>query len=375
MNFNNKIAVFGGSFNPPTKSHEKIIKDLSKVFKKVLIVPVFLPPHKNSLISYDHRVKMLEMLIENIDNCQVSKVDKEVSLMNFKNKREATNYTYETMEYLRNNNKQELVFVSGPDVVIDSYKNYEKIGEYYTYKNNHVERSSDFRIEFKKGNYSIASNFLTFQVWNYVVENKLYDPKINVNKKVISDGYFSLLEFEVVYDGDEMRENKKPDKKVFSRNIIDPKNSIGITLIDPVNKKILIKREKRFGPYIEEEVLFSYGVIEGTMEKGECPIECAIREVKEESGIDLIVDDVKLINKWYPSAGYMTEVKHVLLGFFNVEQYERAGGVHGLVSENEEIYTEIFDIEEVLLYHATQGSNIYSPEIASVLLYYKFGTF
>jgi 8-oxo-dGTP pyrophosphatase MutT (NUDIX family) len=135
----------------------------------------------------------------------------------------------------------------------------------------------------------------------------------------------------------------------------------------------LIKREKRFGPYIEEGKLFSYGVIEGTMEKNECPIECAIRETEEESGIVLERDKVVLINKWYPSAGYMTEIKHVLVGFFDINQYKEAGDKHGLLSENEEIYTEIFDIDEVLFYHAVPGSSIYSPEIAAALLYYKFG--
>lgn len=373
MNFKNKIAVFGGSFNPPTKSHHKIIKDLSREFKEVLIVPVFRPPHKNNLVSFDHRVRMLHLLINDLENCTVLEVDKEIAVSNFKNNLDTTNYTCDTMNFLRKKYKEDLVFVSGPDVVIKKYKNHKDIGEFYIYENNFQERSTRFRVAFNKGKYSEARSYLTIPVWDYVVAKKIYDPKIIINKKVVNDGYLPLLDLEVIYDSEASNVNAASNVKVYTRNIIDPKNSIGITLIDPVNNKVLIKREKRFGPYIEEGVIFSYGVIEGTMEKNECPVECALREVEEESGITLEHKNIVLINKWYPSAGYMTEIKHVLVGFFDVSQYERAGDLHGLESENEEIYTELFDVDELLLHHATQGAKIYSPEIASALLYFKFG--
>lgn len=374
MSLKDKVAVFGGSFNPPTKSHQRMIKDFSEIFKEVWVVPVFSAPHKNNLISFDHRKVMLEMICESLPNVKVLDVDRAIAIEKFKNQEKAVNYTFETMQELRKNTDKELVFATGPDVNIKKYKNSNEIGRFYVYQNNFQERSTVFRNAFAEKDYETARSVMPMFIWDYIIEKKLFDPEIKVTKKKVNDGYLPLLELDVEYDPTRLKTDLKiSDSQSYKRNVIDPKNSIGITLIDPVNNKVLIKREKRFGPYVEEGKLFSYGVIEGTMEKDECPIECAIRETEEEAGIVLEKDDVVLINKWYPSAGYMTEIKHVLVGFFDIAQYKEAGGKHGLLSENEEIYTEVFDIDEILFYHAVPGSSIYSPEIAAALLYYKFG--
>ena len=374
MSLKDKVAVFGGSFNPPTKSHQRMIKDFSEIFKEVWVVPVFSPPHKNNLISFDHRKVMLEMVCDGLSNVKVLDVDRVIALEKFKNQEKAVNYTFETMQKLRKNTDEDLIFATGPDVNIEKYKNSNEIGSFYVYQNNFQERSTVFRNAFTEKDYETARSVMPMFIWDYIIEKKLFDPEIKVTKKKVNDGYLPLLELDIEYDPTRLKTDLKiSDSQSYKRNIIDPKNSIGITLIDPVNNKVLIKREKRFGPYVEEGKLFSYGVIEGTMEKNECPIECAIRETEEEAGIILRKEDVVLINKWYPSAGYMTEIKHVLVGFFNIAQYKEAGDKHGLLSENEEIYTEIFGIDEVLFYHAVPGSSVYSPEIAAALLYYKFG--
>ncbi len=374
MSLKNKIAVFGGSFNPPTKSHQRMIKDFSEIFKEVWVVPVFSPPHKNNLISFEHRKVMLEMIAEDLANVKVLDVDKKIVIEKFKKQEGSVNYTFETMQELRKNSKDELIFATGPDVNVAKYKNSNEIGKFYIYQNNFRERSTVFRNAFHEKDYETARSVMPMFIWDYIIEKKLFDPEIKVTKKKINDGYLPLLELDVEYDSTRLKTDVKiSDTQSYKRNIIDPKNSIGITLIDPVNNKVLLKREKRFGPYIEEGKLFSYGVIEGTMEKNECPIECAIRETEEEAGIVLKKESVVLVNKWYPSAGYMTEIKHVLVGFFDINQYKEAGDKHGLLSENEEIYTEIFDIDEVLFYHAVPGASIYSPEIAAALLYFKFG--
>jgi len=39
-----KVAIFGGSFDPIHKGHIKIIKELSKRFDKVIVLPNYLNP-------------------------------------------------------------------------------------------------------------------------------------------------------------------------------------------------------------------------------------------------------------------------------------------------------------------------------------------
>ncbi len=44
-----KIGVFGGTFNPPHRGHNLLLKEISKQehFDKIIIIPSNMPPHKN----------------------------------------------------------------------------------------------------------------------------------------------------------------------------------------------------------------------------------------------------------------------------------------------------------------------------------------
>ncbi len=41
-----RLAVFGGTFDPFTNEHLKVIEQLAKQFSRVVVVPSFLPPFK-----------------------------------------------------------------------------------------------------------------------------------------------------------------------------------------------------------------------------------------------------------------------------------------------------------------------------------------
>ena len=43
-----KIAIFGGSFDPIHKGHLEIIKKATKIADKVIVIPNYLNPLKNS---------------------------------------------------------------------------------------------------------------------------------------------------------------------------------------------------------------------------------------------------------------------------------------------------------------------------------------
>ncbi|MCL1991055.1 MAG: nicotinate (nicotinamide) nucleotide adenylyltransferase [Defluviitaleaceae bacterium] len=73
------IAVFGGAFNPPTLAHEQIAKHVLNLpgIEKLLFVPVGDHYEKVGLISADHRMQMLEILIEKLPGASLSKVEVE----------------------------------------------------------------------------------------------------------------------------------------------------------------------------------------------------------------------------------------------------------------------------------------------------------
>lgn len=361
-----KIAVFGGTFNPPTKAHKKIINFLSDEFKSVIIVPVFSAPWKNDVIPYEHRKNMVSLIIKDISRVSISDVEKDIVL----SKNIEKNYTYQTMASLREQNQLEkFVFVHGPDIDLKKYEFGELIGESFLIPNEYMNRSSTFREHLNNKEFEKAQKEVPSEVWKYITQNKIYDPKIDTKITNKIGSYLPLVDLKIKYSEVDGYNENNSNSQEYIRNLITPKDSVGITLYDPKNNKILIKREKRFGPFLNENKLFSYGVIEGTIEKEEDPIECAIREIEEEAGIFVKHQDVIHINSWYPSAGYMTEKKHVMLAIFDSEQYNKNNNIHGLKDENEEIFTELFDIEEIEFYHTTKNAYIFSPEISASLLY------
>ena len=68
------IAIYPGSFDPPTNGHLDLIERGSKIFDE-LIVAILRNPDKNPLFSLGERRAMLEALTTDIKNVQVDVFD------------------------------------------------------------------------------------------------------------------------------------------------------------------------------------------------------------------------------------------------------------------------------------------------------------
>lgn len=69
-NMNKTIAVYPGTFDPPTFGHLDIIRRAAKIFNKV-IVAVADGQGKNPLFDINKRIKMLEKITKNIKNVEI----------------------------------------------------------------------------------------------------------------------------------------------------------------------------------------------------------------------------------------------------------------------------------------------------------------
>lgn len=103
---NKIIAVFGGSFNPPTIAHinlaEQIIEKVENV-EKIVFVPVSTKYNKSGLAPDEVRFEMLKKICENKKNMEVSSVELDT-------KRQL--YTIETLITLQEQyTKNEICFV------------------------------------------------------------------------------------------------------------------------------------------------------------------------------------------------------------------------------------------------------------------------
>lgn len=103
------IAVYGGALSPITLAHEKIIRDLSKDYK-VVVMPVGDNYKKKDLLSSKHRLNMINLLDFN-DNVFISTI--EIDNPNILQ-------TYDTLVLLQKQYPAEQIrFVTGSDNLID----------------------------------------------------------------------------------------------------------------------------------------------------------------------------------------------------------------------------------------------------------------
>lgn len=96
-----------------------------------------------------------------------------------------------------------------------------------------------------------------------------------------------------------------PNRGYQKREIVEHNGAVGIVAITPNNKVVLVKQYRKA---IEKEL---WEIPAGKIERGENPKECAIRELKEETGYS--AENMKLIHKFYTSAGFSNQKIYIFL--------------------------------------------------------------
>ncbi len=123
-----RIAVFGGSFNPPHSGHVEAARTVVKELHagRLIIVPTAKPPHKEQeegSPSAATRLELTRLAFDGIENTEVS--DIEIS-------RGGVSYTVDTLEELKKlYPNDELVLLVGTDMLrsFESWKDFKRIFE------------------------------------------------------------------------------------------------------------------------------------------------------------------------------------------------------------------------------------------------------
>tara|TARA_B110000971_G_scaffold106332_1_gene109062 strand:+ start:130 stop:654 length:525 start_codon:yes stop_codon:yes gene_type:complete len=113
---NNKIGIFGGSFDPPHKGHLEIskiaIKKLS-LSKLYWCVTKKNPFKKKTLFSLSDRVKQSKNITKKIKKIEIKSIDKKIKSTN----------TIDLIKYFKNKNKKNSLFlIIGSDNLINFHK-------------------------------------------------------------------------------------------------------------------------------------------------------------------------------------------------------------------------------------------------------------
>ncbi|MDL0414192.1 NUDIX hydrolase, partial [Clostridioides difficile] len=96
-----------------------------------------------------------------------------------------------------------------------------------------------------------------------------------------------------------------PGQGYQKRELVEVGGAVGIVAITDDNKVVLVKQ---FRKPIEKPI---FEIPAGKLEKNESPKECAERELKEETGYS--AKNIKLIHKFFTSAGFSNEIMFVYL--------------------------------------------------------------
>ena len=107
-----RIAVFGGTFNPPHLGHTNLAKAVVSrgLVDKILFIPAYMPPHKLDwdMVGFDDRLNMLKLAAGALMQAEVSDIESR--------RPDEPSYTVVTLELLQQlNPEDELVLLIGED--------------------------------------------------------------------------------------------------------------------------------------------------------------------------------------------------------------------------------------------------------------------
>lgn len=343
-----KIGIFGGTFDPFTIAHEAIVKDVldKKLVDEILIVPTIVDYHrpgKNSWLTYDQRVKVLNCFIQKFTICnypvklELCEYDfaKLNNLDEIKNRR----FINTLIDLVKIYKDCEFYTIIGTD----SYKNFET---WFNYKDI-LKLSKLIVINGRDGEYinnenipkidltispefAIISSTKVRKQYNYLNGYKDYLMSICRSEDVTQ----TVLNKTPIFD---LVEKSHPAL---------PFNPVGINSNDWV--EIIVEKDGKF----LMETQFRYGLMMnqiefpcGIVEKFEDPFDAVQRELKEETGYDVRIEDLVYLGAYATNPAFMNNFMHYF--YINLDNAEYTVAEQSL-DEHEKIEILWLDKTEVI---------------------------
>lgn len=121
-----KIAIFGGSFDPPHYGHYDIVKNLERIFDAVIVVPSFISPFKSGADDAKARLRLCKKLFT---SQKTSVCSREIN-------RGGISYSVDTVEFLYKKYKNaDLTFVIGTEEIVrlSEWHDIDRLKTYVTF--------------------------------------------------------------------------------------------------------------------------------------------------------------------------------------------------------------------------------------------------
>jgi len=118
-------------------------------------------------------------------------------------------------------------------------------------------------------------------------------------------------------------------------------NVVGVVAYDPSTDRVALLEQFRIGAMHQRPDPWLMEIVAGMIDTDESPEEVAIREAREEAGLEL--SKLSLISHYLASPGASTEEVYI---YFAETDLSRIGGHFGLAEENEDIRAVTVPAEE-----------------------------
>ncbi|MDH5393450.1 MAG: NUDIX domain-containing protein [Gammaproteobacteria bacterium] len=175
-----------------------------------------------------------------------------------------------------------------------------------------------------------------------------------ITKNTLYKGFLSIEEYQLtheLYAGGQT--------EIISRQLMERGHAVAVLLFDPVADKLVMIEQFRIGAKDDINAPWLTELVAGMIEAGELAEDVAVRECKEEAGID--ISKLQKLFSFYVSPGGCSE--KVTLYYAEVDS-RVAGGIHGLDAEHEDIKVIVMDYAEAIA-QLTQGKiNSATPILA-----------
>lgn len=163
--------------------------------------------------------------------------------------------------------------------------------------------------------------------------------RVTVNRVTpLYAGFFDVNRYEIEV------ERHDGGVQTLVRDVMERGDSVAVLGYDASRDEVVLVNEFRPGILVAGDYPFTDNLAAGVIAKGESPLDAAVREIKEETGLEL--RDPRVIHPGaYVSSGGTSE--RIVIVFGSVDT-GGAGGVHGNPDEQEDILTVVLPADEFI---------------------------
>jgi len=176
-----------------------------------------------------------------------------------------------------------------------------------------------------------------------------------IKREILYQGVFRLARYHLRH-----RLYNNQWSQTFTREIMERPSAAAILLYDPSLDQVVLIEQFRSGALSNPQSPWLLEVVAGIYHQ-ENPEDVAKRESEEEAGCKVL--DLYPIYDFFVSPGGSNEYLHLYIGRIDAS---KAGGVHGLEEENEDIRSIVLSIDEAVDW-LQKGKIKTAPAIISIL--------